>query len=108
MVQHIKGCKINRTEAGWAVKKTVFSDIEEAKAFAFYLRICILNKKKVVYVKDFEEAYSLHIKSVSGHESIGWKNWLQLCWNRNGGRYLNVSSGIYAVDNLNDLTLSNS
>lgn len=97
------GCKIKKTEKGFAVKNTVFQNEENAKLYAYYLRIVLNNGKKIHYVRDFDDAIQQIFHNENRTDTNGMqRQWLQCGWSRNENKYLHVKSGMYAVNNMNE------
>lgn len=98
----IIGCKIKVTDNGFAVKNTVFCNYEHASLYAYYLRIVLNNGGKVHYVKDFDDAVQQILKNEKRTDITGMqRKWLEIGWRSNENKYLHVTSGMYAINNLN-------
>lgn len=95
------GCRIRKTENGYAVKNTVFQHRYNAELYAYYLRIALNNGKKIHYVKDFDDAVQQIYKNENRTDKNGSQRmWLKCGWKSNENKYLHVASGMYAVNNL--------
>lgn len=100
---NIRGCKVRKVEQGFAVKNTVFSSESQAKLYAYYLKIVLVNKSKLHYVKDMDDAIEQIFRNENRTDKNGsQRQWLEIGWRRNENKYLHVRSGMYAVDNLNE------
>lgn len=95
----IQGCRIKKVNNGYAVKETVFQNKEDAEIFAFYLKIVLNNKKKLVYVGSEEEAITKHLEIHPEKNNDNCIDWYHLCWQRNAERYFHFEEGIYALNN---------
>ena len=100
---NIRGCKVRKLEQGFAVKNTVFKSESQAELYAYYLRIVLVNKSKLHYVKDMDEAIEQILRNENRTDTNGsQRQWLEAGWRNNEGKYLHVRSGMYAINNLNE------
>ena len=101
IMKYIRGCRIRPVQDGYAVRNTVFTHDYNAQLYAYYLRIVFLNGGRLRYIKDFDDAVAEIFRIENRTDPTGMqRRWLRCAWERNEGRYLHVSSGMYAVSNL--------
>ena len=97
----VRGCRITKVKDGFAVRNTVFNNEENARLYAYYLRIVLNNGGKIHYVKDLDDAVRQIFRNEDRTDANGSQRmWLECGWHRNECKYLHVASGMYALDNL--------